>query len=124
MARIHDDVFDDGLQVLTDDVDNLFICTQEPATRAEAASTYALGVKSNPTVSSPTDGVMTGRRVVVSAITDGSVSATGDATHWALVDSDRLLAAGPLSSPITVTQGNQFTLAAFSIGVTDPVDPE
>ena len=121
MAFLNDDVLDDGLQVLTDATSKeLHICSQEPTTRTEAVTTYTLGNKSAPTVGAPTDGDSSGRKVVVSAITDGSVTGTGTATHWALVDGTRLLATQSLASSQAVTSGNTFTLAAIDITIPDP----
>lgn len=121
MAFINDLVFDNGLQVLTDDVDALYICSQQPTTYAEASSTYALGTKASPAVSSPQNGAVSGRSVTVSAIADGPVTASGTATHWALTDSgnSRLLATGSLSAPQGVTNGNDFTLTEFSVTIPD-----
>lgn len=122
MAFLNDRVLDNGLSVLTSEANKLVICSQEPATYAEANATYALGEKEGPTVSSPTDGVSSGRRVVISAIADGDVTDTGTATHWALVDTnnERLLAANSLSASQSVTAGNTFTLGEFSITIPDP----
>lgn len=123
MPRFHDDVLDAALAVIVDDADELHICSQEPTTFEEASDTYSLGDKQDPTISAPLDGLVSGRRVVISAITDGSVAETGDATHWALVDSagERLLAAGPLDDTMPVTASNIFTMTEFSVGIKDPV---
>lgn len=122
MAYINDDVFDDGLQVLTDDADELWIISggSDPADFA-AATAAKLGVKTAPTVSAPQNGASNGRRVVVSAITDGSVTATGTATRWVLVDAagSRLLTCQTLSSSQGVTNGNTFTLGALSVTIPD-----
>ena len=121
MSFLHDDIQDDGLQELTDAASKvLHICSQEPTTRTEAATTYTLGNKSAPTVGSPEDGDTNGRKVIVSAIADGSVTATGTATHWALIDGTRLLAVEALSSSQAVTSGNTFTLGAIDITIPDP----
>lgn len=124
MAYIHDDVLDNGLEELHTYVSDLYICSTEPATYAEASSTYALGIKASPTVSSPGAGSPTGRQVTISAITDGSVTGNGTAAYWALVDdtpaAERLLAAGALSSSQVVTSGNTFTLTQFTIRIPDP----
>jgi hypothetical protein len=57
--------------------------------------------------------------VTIAAITDGIVTATGTATHWAITDTanSRLLATGSLSASQVVTNGNMFTLGAFDIGI-------
>lgn len=117
---LNDDVLDDGIQVLTDNVNALYICSQDPTTRTEAVLTYALGVKSSPTVSAPADGSPDGRAVTIAEITDGSVTADGTATHWALVDATRLLATGTLSASASVTADDEFALTAFTARFADP----
>ena len=122
MAYLHDDVLDNGLSVLDTLADRLYICSQQPANYTEASSTYALGNKDGITVSAPQDGDASGRKVAVTAISDGSVTGTGTATHWAMVDvSDiKLLASYSLSSSQGVTSGNTFTLTTFDIEIPDP----
>lgn len=122
MASISDSVLDDGLDVLDTLADVLHICSQEPTTYTEASSTYTLGNKAGPTVAAPADGAGGGRSVTIGAISDGSVTATGTATHWALCDVSLtdLLAAGSLSSSQGVTSGKTFELAAFTVRIPDP----
>lgn len=121
MPFINDRVFDNGLTVLDTEANRLDICSLEPVTYASATSTHTLGNKTSPTVSAPTDRSPSGRMVTVSAITDGTVTGSGTASHWALTDTvnSRLLATGALSAPQGVTSGNVFTLAAFNIGIPD-----
>jgi len=121
-AFLGDRVFDNGLTVLDTEASHLYINSTQAATYTEAITTYALGVKATPTVSAPADRTGGGREVTVSAITDGTVSGTGTAGFYALVDSSntRLLAAGPLSATQAVTSGNTFTLTSFKIGIPDP----
>ena len=121
MAFINDRVFDTGLTVLDTEVNRLDICSQEPVSYAEATSTYTLGNKTSPTVGAPADRTPSGRKVTVSAITDGTVTGTGTASHWALTDTvnTRLLATGSLSASQGVTEDNVFTLGAFDIGIPD-----
>ncbi len=122
MSYLNDRVYDNGLTVLDTEVTHLYICSQQPATFAEATSTYALGNKSGPTVGAPEAGSPNGRQVPVSAITDGSVTATGTATHWALTDNtnSRFLASNTLASSQGVTSGNTFTLTAFTVRIPAP----
>lgn len=117
MAFLHDDVHDDGLQRLTDRVTQIYICSQEPTTYAEASSTFALGVKSTPTISAPKAGDPNGREVEASSFSDGSVTATGTATHYAWVrDVDNeFWVAQALSASQAVTQNNTFSLTAHSV---------
>ena len=122
MAYLNDRVLDNGLTVLDTEANRLDICSQEPATYAEATSTYTLGNKTSLSVGAPGDASPNGRKVTVAAITDGTVTGTDDATHWAITDTvnSRLLAAGSLSAGQLVTSGNTFTLAAFDVRIPDP----
>lgn len=123
MAFLNDTIHDTGLQYITDNGGRIDICSQEPANYTEATSTYTLGNKTSPTVGSPTDGDSSGRKVVISAISDGSVTGTDTATHWALTKTTAttaLLAAQSLSSSQAVTSGNTFTLTAIDITYPDP----
>lgn len=120
MAFIRDAAFDLALADL-DLTETFYICSQEPTTFAEASSTYALGEKASPTIGAAQNGVSSGRRRTVAAITDGSVTATGTATHWALTDDSGsiLLATGALASSQAVTSGNTFSTSAFDVAIAD-----
>lgn len=122
MAFLNDRVLDNGLTVLDTEANRLDICSQAPTTYTEATSTYTLGNKTSLSVGAPADRSPTGRKVTVAAITDGTVSGTGTATHVAIVDTvnSRLLAVQALSASQAVTSGNTFTLPAFDIGIPDP----
>lgn len=116
---LYDRSLDSGLTALDTEANRLDICSQAPTTYAGATSTYTLGNKLTPSVGAPAAASPNGRKVTVAAITDGSVTATGTATHWALTDTtnSRLLAVGALASSQSVTSGNTFTLAAFDIRI-------
>lgn len=122
MSYLNDRVLDNGLSALTSEANKLTICNAEPANYTEANATYALGSKTSPTVGAPAARAPSGRKVGVSAISDGVVGASGTATHWALVDTvnSRLLAAGALTASQAVTNGNAFTLTGFDIGIPGP----
>lgn len=120
MAYLNDEALDQGLDWVDTNGTRIDICSQEPTTYTEATSTYTLG---NDTVNTGAteDGDTSGRKVVVPAITAGSVTSTGTATHWALTNgSDTLIATGALSSSQAVTSGNTFTLTAIDITIPDP----
>jgi len=121
MAYINDYVFDLALAYLDTSGNRLDICSQEPATYAAATSTYTLGNKTGLSIGAPTDRSPNGRKVVVAAISDGTITGTATATHWAISDTgnSRLIATGALSASQAVTSGNTFTLAAFDIGIAD-----
>jgi hypothetical protein len=119
MPYINDILLDLPLQALEDNGSRLDICTQEPATYTEATSTYTKGNKTAITYTGPAPRSPNGRKTTVNAITDGSVTGDGDASHWAIskpTATTALYAAGALAAPQTVTNGNVFTLTAFDIG--------
>ena len=119
-ANVASRVLDLGLNVLDTEADKIVLCSQEPTTFTEANSTYKLGEKSFSAAAafgSPANGSPNGRKVSSTAITDGSVTATGTATNWAAIDTanSRLLAVGSLSASQAVTSGNTFSLPSFDI---------
>ena len=122
MASIGDTVLDTGLDSLDTLADRIDICSQEPTTYTEATSTYTLGNETTIVVSAPQDRAGGGREVVITAITSGSVTGTGTATHFSMVDvsATDLMVTGALSSSQGVTSGNTFTLTEFTVGIPDP----
>lgn len=121
MAFLTDEAMDQGLDYIDTNGTRIDICSQAPTTYAEATSTYSLGNKTGLNTGATENGDSSGRKVVVPAITDGSVTATGTATHWALTDGSSLfLAWQTLSSSQAVTSGNTFTLGAIDITIPDP----
>ena len=125
MPALHDDVYDNGLAPIASLVEKLHILKADPGLVWANIATHGLGNKTPPVVSAPADRVASGlgRKVTVSAITDGSVTVTDTATHYALTDDSatKILASGALAAPQAVTAGNPFTLAQFDIGMPDPV---
>lgn len=120
MAFIADSVFDAGLATITSGGTRIDITSQEAVTYAGATTTYTLGNKTGLSTGSAQDGATNGRRVIVPAITTGSVTGTGTASHWALTNgSTTLYATGALTSTQAVTNGNTFTLDAISITIAD-----
>lgn len=122
MAFLSDRVFDNGLTVLDTEANRIDITSQQATTYAEATSTYTLGNSTSLSIGAPQDRAGGGREVVVAATTDGTVTGTGTATHYAIVDTanSRLLATGSLSASQVVTSGNTFTLSSVAIGIPDP----
>ena len=122
MATLGDRVFDNGLSVLDTEANKILVTSQEATTFTEANATYALGNSTSLSINAPANRTGGGRKVTVAAITDGSITGTGTATHYAIVDStnSRLLATAALTASQSVTNGNTFTLATFDIGIPDP----
>ena len=121
MAFIADYILDAALSKLDTEANRLYITSQEATTYTGATSTFALGEKSSLTVSAPSDRTPNGRKVTVAQFADGTVTGTGTATHYAIVDTvnSRLLATGSLAQSQVVTSGNIFSLADMDIGIAD-----
>lgn len=120
MAYLHDNVLDAAVGYIDSNATHLYICEEEPASYAEATSTYKLGVYFTVDIGAPEDGDVSGRKVRISAISSGSITSSGSAGYWALTNgSDTLIAAHSLSNPQNVTSGNDFTLTAFDIEIPD-----
>lgn len=119
MPYLNDEVFDQGLDYADTNGTRLDITSQEAVNYTEATSTYTLG---NDTVNTgiTQDGATDGRRVIVPAISAGTVTGTGTATHWALTNGvSVLIATGALSASQAVTSGNTFSLDAISLTIRD-----
>lgn len=110
---LNDAVLDKGLEELKGATE-LRICTALPADRADAVAT-SLATISDPPVQDPDDHPSGGRRVTISSVSGGMVDVTGTATHWALIDGEKLLAAADLVTPRDVGEGSTLTLGAFAI---------
>jgi len=121
MATLNDRVFDNGLTVLDTEANAIHITSAE-ATDFANVSSVTLGNSTSLSIGAPADRSGGGREVVVAAITDGSVTGTGTATHYAIVDTvnSRLLATSTLTASQAVTSGNTFTLSSVAIGIPDP----
>lgn len=122
MATLNDRVFDNGLTVLDTEATRIDVTSQEATSYTSATSTHTLGNSTSLSIGSPADRSGGGREVTVGAISDGSITGTGTATHYAIVDTNnsRLLVTGALSASQSVTSGNTFSLAAFTVGIPDP----
>jgi len=122
MAWLANEVLDAALNYIDTNAENLYICSQEPTTYTAAQTTYKLGTKAGPTIAASGEGTPNGRSILISTITDGTVNATGTATHFAITDNSAsiLLATGALSASQAVTSGNTFSLTSFVILIPDP----
>jgi len=118
-ATLSDAVLDGALNVIKTNGDLLHICSSAPADYAGIAA-VALGSKATPSYTGPANNT-SGRKITIAAITDGTVSATGTASHVAISNgSDTLYAVQALNATQGVTSGNTFTLTEFTISIPDP----
>lgn len=115
-------VLDNGLTALKNTATHIYLCSQEPADYAAATSTYALGNQNfgaGNTLTGPSARSPDGRKVTTVAVTNGTVTGSGTAARWAIVDSvnSRLLVDNDLAASQAVTAGNIFSLPAFDFGI-------
>lgn len=120
MAKIIDAAFDAAIGYMITNGNILHICSSEPTL---VGTLNSLGNKAV-TLGAAGDGTPSGRKTTVPAITDGTVTGNGTATHWAIINTGAtiLVATGSLNESQAVTSGNAFTLAAFDITIIDAVD--
>jgi hypothetical protein len=117
MASIGNDVYDAALnEIATSTV--LHITSAEATSFANVAA-VTLGT-ATPSFTGPLDGDVSGRKITCDAISNGTVTGTDTATHYALVDGSSLLVTGSLTASQSVTMGNTFTLTAFDVEFPDP----
>lgn len=119
MPYLNDRVYDAGLSVLDTEATTIHICSAEPTTFGALNSLGSAAIS----VGAPAARGGGGRKVTVAAVSGGTVSGSGSAVAYAIVDTtnSRLLVAAPLSASQTVTSGNTFSLASFDIGIPAPV---
>lgn len=99
----------------------IMICSSEPTTYSIATTTALLGsfnFTAGSACTGPSAGTSpTGRKLVMNAITAGTITTTGTASWWAAVGTASLYAHGLLSAAQAVTSGNTFTLGSFEIRI-------
>lgn len=126
MARyVHDDVLDAALNVIKTNADKQVICSQQPTTYAEAATTYMLAeVAMTGTDYTIADGDTTGRKITVGTKTGASVTNSGTGTHVALIDTvgSRLLFVTTMTSQ-ALTASNPITFNSWTDTIADPTAP-
>lgn len=118
--KVQDRCLDFGLNVLDTETTHVELCSAEPANYTEAQSTYNLGTKNfgaGAAFGSPAAGSPNGRKVASVAVTDGSVSTNGTATHIAWTDrtNSRLHATKDVASSQAVVSGNTWAVNSIDI---------
>lgn len=118
-ATISDGVFDAALNYLETNGTVVHITSADPTNWAGLAA-VTLGNETGCTYTGPADGT-SGRKTVLDAITSGSVTGTGTASHFAITNgTDTVYVVQELSATQSVTSGNTFTLTACTIQLSDP----
>jgi flagellar hook protein FlgE len=120
MTTLHDDLKDLALNGITGSLE-FHLCSSNPANRAAVTST-TLGNKASPVIGSVSDSSSpAGRKRTIAAISDGTVTTTGTATHWAIIDGTKMLASGSLGSSQALAAPGTFTTDAADIVIEDAV---
>lgn len=123
MPYFSNSIIDAALLYIKDAADagsvDLHICSADPATHTEATALYSLGYKEDIVISGPVDGDTGGRTITIAPITEGTVTATGAASHFALVNSvtSELLFSHVIGLSQVVTEGNEFTTNALPVNL-------
>lgn len=116
---INTDVLDAALDELANG-NQITVCSQEPTSRTEAISTYALASTSlSGGDFTKAAGDTSGRKVTVSEKAGINVDDSGTATHIAIVDGSRLLLVTTCISQ-ALTEDNEVTIPAFKYEIRDP----
>lgn len=98
----------------------IVVCSDEPTTRNQAISTYALADTSLTGGDfTKAAGDVSGRKVTVSEKADINVDSSGTATHVAIVSNSDLLLVTTCTSQ-ALTSGNTVTIPAFKYEIRDP----
>lgn len=121
MAYLNDEVLDGGLDYAVANGTKIDICNADPGSVYANVTTNTIGNKTGLTLTGPAAAAVDGRTATVPAITDGTVTANDDATHWALTDGTSIVvASGPLTNgPYTVATSSPFTLDAILLTIRD-----
>ena len=118
-ATIADAVFDAALNFLETNGTVVHITSADPTNWAGLAA-VTLGNETECTYTGPADGT-SGRKTILDAITGGTVTGTGTATHFAITNgSNAVYIVQELNASQAVTSGNTFTLTASTIQLSDP----
>jgi len=121
-GKVNGTVLDNGLLLLHNNASHIYICSAEPTNFADATVNFALGnynFGAGNCVGAPAAGTPNGRKVTTVAVTAGTVTGTGTATRWAIVDvpNSALLVDNDLASSQPVTAGNVWSLPAFDFRI-------
>ena len=114
---------DSALDALLGVIDNgtiMTVCSQQPANRTQAVTTYALAdVSLSGGDFSIGNGSPNGRTLTIASKSGVTVDATGSATHVAISDGSNLLAVTTCTNK-SVDTGDTLNIPSWTINVSDP----
>lgn len=97
----------------------MLVTTNQPTTRANAISNSLASASMSGADFTKADGTPNGRQSTVAQKATVPVTATGNATHVALVDGTDLIYVTTVTSQ-QLTEGNTVTIPSWTITVADP----
>lgn len=115
MASLNDGALDAKLNYIKNNGTKLHLCTTEPTTYAEAETTYSIA-EGNVTITGPTNGDVSGRKITVPALSGVTSSGAGNTNFRALTNgTDTLVWVGAVASPVNIGSGTSVSTTAFDI---------
>ena len=113
-----DAMLDAALDYISTNAIEIYVCTTQPTTYAEASSTYALTSVEAPTFQAVGAGDVSGRKLAVDAEVDATITASGTALHVALCSASVLLYVTTCTSQ-ALTSGGTVTIPTWDIELED-----
>jgi len=118
MTYVHSDILDSALLEIVRFATELHICSSEPVDRSDVL-TKSLGIMKPLLIDGPSSS-LEGRVLEINPSSQGIVTQTGTATHYAIIDDSRLLISNSLSAPEEVTENSTFFLEDLFIELVLP----
>ncbi len=118
-----DAAMDAALNYIKTNTTEMYVCSAQPTTRTQAASTYKLVGKTGLTsadFTGPADRTGGGRKLTVNAQSGLTATASGTPTHIALCSATALIVVTENTGP-DVTSGSTENIAAWDYNLPDPV---
>lgn len=123
MGKAMNDTFaDTALDWIKNNCDLITACSAQPATYAEASSTYKLADVSvdSGDFTGPTDGDVSGRKLTINQESAIPIDDSGSATHIALCSTAGSLLYTTTCSNTYLIAGNTLTINSWDIEIADP----
>ena len=113
-----DAMLDDALNYISANATELYVCTTQPATRADCTGALGLTGAAIPSFQAKANGDVSGRKLTVDSEVDIPITSTGDAQHIALCSGTVLLYVTTCTLQ-NLTLGGTVTTPAWDIELAD-----
>ena len=123
----NDTMLDQALAWIGDNVDSIYICSSQPASYSQAASTYKLAAQTSYSITGSPGDYASGRQIEVTAQSSIAVSVASSTlmTHVALtgsissVQTLMYVTTIPSGSQASISSGDTVNMAAWNIQLAD-----